>query len=39
MKLSQLFSGEVHTDNTSHAPQPTPAQAEQMSRQIRSLVP
>ncbi len=39
MKLSQLFSGEVRTDNTAHAPQPTPAQAEQMSRQIRSLVP
>lgn len=39
MKLSQLFSGEVRTDNTAHAPQPTPAQAELMNRQIRSLVP
>lgn len=39
MKLSQLFSGEVRTDNTAHAPQQTPAQAEQMNRQIRSLVP
>ncbi len=39
MKLSQLFSGEVRTDNAAHAPQPTPAQAELMNRQIRSLVP
>ncbi len=39
MKLSQLFSGEIRTDNTAHTTQPTPAQAEQMNRQIRSLVP
>ena len=39
MKLSQLFSGEVRTDNTGHAAQLTPAQTEQMNRQIRSLVP
>ncbi len=39
MKLSQLFSGEIRTDNTAHAAQPTPAQTEQMNRQIRSLVP
>lgn len=39
MKLSQLFSGEVRTDNTAHTTQPAPAQTEQMNRQIRSLVP
>ena len=40
MKLSQLFSGEVRTDSTSsRASQLTPAQMEQASRQIRSLVP
>ena len=33
MKLSQLFSGEVRTDNTGHAAQLTPAQTEQMNRQ------
>lgn len=39
MKLTQLFSGEARTDAPARAAQPTPAQAEQMSRQIRSLVP
>lgn len=39
MKLSQLFSGEVRADSASRPAQPTPAQAEQMNRQIRSLVP
>lgn len=39
MKLTQLFTGEPRTDSTVRASQPTPAQAEQMSRQIRSLVP
>ncbi|MCI9336009.1 MAG: flagellar hook-length control protein FliK [Lachnospiraceae bacterium] len=39
MKLSQLFSGEIKTDNTGHTAQPTPAQTEQINRQIRSLVP
>lgn len=38
MKLSQLFSGDTHTENVTH-PQPTPAQAAYMNRQIRSLVP
>lgn len=40
MKLSQLFSGQVRADGTaSHASQPTPAQLEQVNRQLRSLVP
>ena len=39
MKLSQLFSGEVRPDHTAQPAQPTPAQAEQAARQIRSLVP
>lgn len=40
MKLSQLFSGQVRTDNTaSQTSQPTPAQLEQVNRQLRSLVP
>lgn len=40
MKLSQLFSGEVRSDSAaSHALQLTPAQIEQVRRQIRSLVP
>ncbi len=40
MKLSQLFSGQVRTDNTASATsQPTPAQLEQVNRQLRSLVP
>lgn len=39
MKLTQLFSGEARTDAPARAAQPTPAQAEQMSRQLRSLVP
>lgn len=39
MKLTQLFSGESRTDQTARAAQPTPVQAEQMARQIRSLVP
>ena len=38
MKLSQLFSGDAHTENVAR-PQPSPAQAANMSRQIRSLVP
>lgn len=40
MKLSQLFSGQVRADSaSSHASQPTPAQLEQVNRQLRSLVP
>ncbi|MCI8694021.1 MAG: flagellar hook-length control protein FliK [Lachnospiraceae bacterium] len=39
MKLSQLFSGEVRTDGPVHTSQPSPAQMEQLNRQIRSLVP
>lgn len=40
MKLSQLFSGEVRNGNgASRASQPTPAQIEQVNRQVRSLVP
>ncbi len=41
MKLSQLFSGEVRTDTSSHPSQTqmTPAQMESINRQIRSLVP
>lgn len=39
MKLSQLFSGEVRTDSTARPSQPSPAQMEQLNRQIRSLVP
>lgn len=39
MKLTQLFSGEARADAPVRGSQPTPAQAEQMSRQIRSLVP
>lgn len=39
MKLTQLFSGEARTDAPVRGSQPMPAQAEQMSRQIRSLVP
>ena len=39
MKLSQLFSGEVRTDGQAHTSQPSPAQMEQLNRQIRSLVP
>lgn len=38
MKLSQLFSGDAHAENVAR-PQPSPAQAANMSRQIRSLVP
>ena len=38
MKLSQLFSGDTHTENVAR-PQQSPAQAASMSRQIRSLVP
>lgn len=39
MKLSQLFSGEVRTDSAARPAQPSPAQMEQLNRQIRSLVP
>ena len=39
MKLTQLFSGETRTEQPAKAAQPTPVQAEQMARQIRSLVP
>lgn len=42
MKLTQLFSGEVRTDTSSNASntiQLTPSQAQQLNRQIRSLVP
>ena len=38
MKLSQLFSGDNHAEGVAR-PQPTPAQAASMNRQIRSLVP
>lgn len=38
MRLSQLFSGEVRTDNAVRA-QPSPAQIEQWNRQIRALTP
>lgn len=38
MRLSQLFSGEVRTDSSVHT-QNSPAQMEQLNRQIRSLVP
>lgn len=39
MKLTQLFSGEVRTDNAARPSAPTPAQAQMLNRQIRSLVP
>lgn len=38
MKLSQLFSGDTHTENVAR-PGQTPAQTANMNRQIRSLVP
>lgn len=38
MKLSQLFSGDAHAENVAR-PQLSPAQAANMSRQIRALVP
>lgn len=38
MKLSQLFSGDTHTENVAR-PGQSPAQAANMNRQIRSLVP
>lgn len=38
MKLSQLFSGDAHAENVAH-PQLGPAQAANVNRQIRSLVP
>jgi len=38
MKLAQLFSGETHSDNVVRS-QMTPAQIENMNRQIRSLAP
>lgn len=38
MKLSQLFSGDAHTENIAR-PGQSPAQAANLARQIRSLVP
>lgn len=38
MKLSQLFSGQTRSENVSR-PQMTPAQIENLNRQIRSLTP
>lgn len=38
MKLTQLFSGEVRSENTGHA-QMTPAQAEAANRHVRSFTP
>ncbi len=39
MKLTQLFSGGARTDGPVHTAQPNPALAEQISRQLRALVP